>query len=162
MSLMYADPTLNGVGVNVYKLTKENSPHPFRNRVMLRSLCYEEIASNVEMQVFFFSKESLRWRSGVGKLRSLGYLWGMADIFKFLGITPIEEEWIRYRIQLPDLGNKYYVITGVSPACHLDGEWLYYRIDFEEDNSSDSQGLTEHDDEPMYDATEQLIEVPRE
>lgn len=161
--MTYVDPALNGVGVLIYKLNKDASPHPFRNRVMLRGLCYESLSTSpIEMQVHFFSKDALRWRNDVGQSRSLGYVWGLTEVFNYLGITPVEDEWIRYRIQFPDLGDNYYCISGVAPKCHLDGEWLYYRVDFEEDNSSDSMGLDENDAEPIDNMTEVLVEVPNE
>jgi len=159
---MYIDPTLNGVPVNIFMLEKEASPHPFRTRVLIREEAYVEIGSNVEMQVHFFTKESLRWRNSVGRDRSLGYVWTLAGILQNLGITPIEDEWVRYRLQFPGLGTNYYLISGVTPKSHLDGEWLYYRLDFSEDNSSDSISLDEQDAEQLDNSMERLVELPNE
>ena len=155
---MQTDPTLNGISVNIFRIDKALSPHPFRNRVLIRGDAYVEIAHELEAQVFFFSKEALRWRNGAGMLRSLGYMWVLYGSLDFLGITPTEEEWVRYRLQFPGLGPNYYSVLGCTPRSHLDGEWLYLRVDFEEDTSSDSLPLTEHTVEPMGDF-EQLIEV---
>jgi hypothetical protein len=156
--MIYTDPTLNGIPINIFRLVKGLSPHPFRTRVMIRNLAYEQVITEAEAQVIFFSKDALVWRNNIGRLRTLGYALTLYDIIKTLGTIPMEEDWIRYRIQFPNLGNKYYSITSCTPCNHLDGEWLYLRIDFEEDKSSDSTGLTENTEE-FVPSTEEFVEL---
>lgn len=158
------NPTLNPVTVKVYRISDSAEKHPYRNRYLNKDSDFE-LLTTIPAQVHFFSKESLRRRDEQESLRSLGYVWFNYQHAIIDGVYPVEESWVGYRVQIPGLGIKLYDIIEAIPRCHLNGAWLYMRLDFEECYLEAPTETTENTEEvpynrtPLFDANEYEQEV---